>query len=305
MLVCISLLTVYSCTKDKDLLLSEENDTELQTDLDHSVLSPEEQAKYELLPEKSTPLLNLKSPITYLGDPCGAVGSNPNYNQPFIPCAWDYYSFTANAGDLLTISVDRVGTGLDPIAFLYSGTATDCSGISWFSGGGGLTYITRSDDARCCSNTCGCFSDPYIVVTAPITGTYTLTVGNYLSCGDDAYTIRCVVEDYDGDGLENDCGDNDDDNDGCDDSSDAHPLSNQEVTVTLDGCDSGVSNQLDPSTCGSNFMDLIMDCADNANNHGQFVSCVAQLTNDWKKDGLITGAQKGAIQSCAAQSDLP
>jgi hypothetical protein len=32
---------------------------------------------------------------------------------------------------------------------------------------------------------------------------------------------------------------------------------------------------------------------------------VAQLTNDWMMDELITGEEKGAIQSWAAQADIP
>ena len=38
---------------------------------------------------------------------------------------------------------------------------------------------------------------------------------------------------------------------------------------------------------------------------GQFVSCVAHLTNDWKRAGLITGQEKGRIQSCAGQAVIP
>ena len=37
----------------------------------------------------------------------------------------------------------------------------------------------------------------------------------------------------------------------------------------------------------------------------QFVSCIARLTNDLKKNGTITGQQKGALQACAAQADIP
>jgi hypothetical protein len=40
-------------------------------------------------------------------------------------------------------------------------------------------------------------------------------------------------------------------------------------------------------------------------NHGKFVSCVAHATNALKKLKMITGAQKGQIQSCAAQSPIP
>jgi hypothetical protein len=40
------------------------------------------------------------------------------------------------------------------------------------------------------------------------------------------------------------------------------------------------------------------------NNHGQFVSCIAHLTNEMVKAGTITGEQKGVIQSIAGASDI-
>jgi hypothetical protein len=42
-----------------------------------------------------------------------------------------------------------------------------------------------------------------------------------------------------------------------------------------------------------------------AKNHGKFVSCVAHATNEAVKSGLISGAQKGAVQKCAAQVSFP
>lgn len=48
----------------------------------------------------------------------------------------------------------------------------------------------------------------------------------------------------------------------------------------------------------------LLECADGARNHGKYVSCVAKLTNALKKQKFITGAQKGQIQSCAAQTDI-
>jgi hypothetical protein len=42
-----------------------------------------------------------------------------------------------------------------------------------------------------------------------------------------------------------------------------------------------------------------------ASNHGGFVSCVAHLTNDLKKSGVITNQQKGDIQSCAGGARIP
>jgi len=46
-------------------------------------------------------------------------------------------------------------------------------------------------------------------------------------------------------------------------------------------------------------------CRLNAKNHGKFVSCVSKAGNALKKAGLITGAQKGQLTSCAAGSSLP
>ena len=45
------------------------------------------------------------------------------------------------------------------------------------------------------------------------------------------------------------------------------------------------------------------DCLAGARNHGQFESCVAHTTNAAVKAGLISGAQKGAIQKCADEEN--
>lgn len=76
-----------------------------------------------------------------------------------------------------------------------------------------------------------------------------------------------------------------------------------ETNVVIDGCDSGVEDVVLPG--GSTISELVEDCADGATTHGQFVSCIARLTNDLKKSGTITGTQKAALQTCAAQADIP
>ncbi len=53
---------------------------------------------------------------------------------------------------------------------------------------------------------------------------------------------------------------------------------------------------------GCTMSDLIARLAAGATNHGDFVSAVANLTNQWNAQGLITGAHTGAIQSAAARS---
>ena len=92
--------------------------------------------------------------------------------------------------------------------------------------------------------------------------------------------------DADGD-LIDDAGD-------CDTSSDLRP------TIVVGSIDTGVPNFL--FTTGCTGSDLIAAIAAAAGNHGGFVSGVAHLTNDWNKADLISGQQKGAIQSAAAKS---
>lgn len=71
-------------------------------------------------------------------------------------------------------------------------------------------------------------------------------------------------------------------------------------TVIVGEYDSGVPNAL--LSAGSTISDLIMQAAFQAENHDEFVSAVAAITNGLMKEGIITGRQKGAIESCAARS---
>jgi hypothetical protein len=76
---------------------------------------------------------------------------------------------------------------------------------------------------------------------------------------------------------------------------------------TISGLDSIFPEGSGPDA-GCSLTEVLADGLDNceaiAKNHGKYVSCVAHLTNFYKKNKLLTGAQKGQIQSCAAQSDI-
>jgi hypothetical protein len=93
------------------------------------------------------------------------------------------------------------------------------------------------------------------------------------------------------------------DGDGVPDGIDQCIGSSRSATVVIGSCDSGVPNTTFSTGC--RITDQINDCAVGAGNHGDFVSCVAHLTNDLKKSGVISGNQKGAIQSCAGQANIP
>jgi hypothetical protein len=91
--------------------------------------------------------------------------------------------------------------------------------------------------------------------------------------------------------------------DGVPDNLDCEPNSNFAPTVVIGVCDSGVPNTFFANGC--TISDLIAKCADGARNHGAFVSCVAHLGNDLLNAGVITDAQKDAIQSCAGKTKNP
>jgi hypothetical protein len=93
------------------------------------------------------------------------------------------------------------------------------------------------------------------------------------------------------------------DGDGVPDGLDSCIGSDTNATVVIDGCDSGVANTVFINGC--RISDQIEACAEGATNHGKFVSCVSHYTNTLKKNGTITGAQKGAIQSCASGASIP
>jgi uncharacterized repeat protein (TIGR01451 family) len=168
-------------------------------------------------------------------------------------------------------------------------------------------------------------SDPEVMVTCPANtllsgesmiceGTGTAIEGPYQNTGyvnaldpDDPESTPVTddnVSSYTGiNGETNGDTDEDTDGDGISDDEDQCIEPNADMTIVIAGCDSGVSNILFDTGCTMN--DLIAQCADDAKNHGKFVSCVTKLTNYWKKHKLISGKEKGSVQSCAAQSDIP
>ncbi|UCF81675.1 MAG: PQQ-like beta-propeller repeat protein [Acidobacteriota bacterium] len=72
-------------------------------------------------------------------------------------------------------------------------------------------------------------------------------------------------------------------------------------TVVIDGCDTGVFALLADGTCLQHVVDY---CAAGAKNHGDYVSCVARATAELMQEGLLTGREKGLIDSCAGQSSI-
>ncbi|HEX5964735.1 MAG TPA: hypothetical protein VFY51_02350, partial [Pyrinomonadaceae bacterium] len=91
------------------------------------------------------------------------------------------------------------------------------------------------------------------------------------------------------------------DNDGIADDEDCNSNSDTSPTIIINGVDTGVPNHLFPSGC--TMSDLLSQLKSEAVNHGDYASAVSHLTNQWVAEGLLSGAQKGAIQSAAAKNN--
>jgi hypothetical protein len=74
-------------------------------------------------------------------------------------------------------------------------------------------------------------------------------------------------------------------------------------TIVINGCDTGVVDVLYDYDDNIRISEVIEKIYFEAKNHGQFVRGVALLTNELVKAGIITGEEKGKIQSCAAQAN--
>jgi hypothetical protein len=85
-----------------------------------------------------------------------------------------------------------------------------------------------------------------------------------------------------------------------DDNGDACLGSDLQASVIIGGNNSGVPNTL--FTNGCTIKDLVNQCSVSAKNHGAFSGCVAGLGNALLSNGVITSAQKDALQSAAARA---
>ena len=98
----------------------------------------------------------------------------------------------------------------------------------------------------------------------------------------------------------------DSDGDGVSDPDDEYPNSDIRATVVIGGVDSGVANVRFDT--GYTLADIVamntQSCNANVGNHGKYVSCVAKALNALRKSGVITDAEKDALQSAAGQSSV-
>lgn len=98
----------------------------------------------------------------------------------------DFWLFSGNAGDTITLSVTRGNAGLDPAMTLYLGTTTaDGSQFLNDADWGGMVYLATADDETDHPGTGG---DPsFTTYVLPSTGDYTVAIGGIMSLTNGPY----------------------------------------------------------------------------------------------------------------------
>lgn len=107
-----------------------------------------------------------------------------------------FWQFSANAGDTVTLSLNRLNANFDPALSLYrcttnASTSLFTSGASW----GGLTFIGSLDDEHPPFMTPGPNGDPFGSFAIATSGLYTVVVGGSLSTDAGAYPFRITMTD--------------------------------------------------------------------------------------------------------------
>jgi len=235
-----------------------------------------------------------------------SAGDNPDITHA---TTWPWVSISADGdgnNDYYSFVVPVAGvTGSFDIDYGHGMNGSVDTELCLYAADGSV--LADNDDAASATTGAGgsAYSfDSYISYTFSVPGTYVIGVGkfnvfcnvggitgNVLEAGND-YELQISLSqhaiDADGDGIQDD--------------RDCQPNSDLSPTVTVEGCDSGVTNTVLVDGC--TITDLLMACAADARNHGSFNSCVAGVTRSLKKGGELRDSDVGMLQSCAAQSDI-
>ena len=294
-LAAVVSVAMVACSSESSTKVSEPTTNEYSL-IDENAPELSDEAKDELRRLKGGE--EIQADITYDAHLCpdAAFACEVRNTSRSDVANWNYISFDGTAGNEVTISVTP-DDELDVQIWFARGTTTSTTGISYNFGLGsssGMTRLAVSDAGGSCGAT------ESITYTLPTTGAYTVLIfRNSAAVCSTGVAFEITVSGCD----EGDDCVVDSDGDGIPDDEDSYPESNTDPEISIDGCDSGVDNE--DLGSGAYMMDLIAACAASAANHGQFVSCINSLANEWKQDGLITNQQKSAITNCASNSSLP
>jgi hypothetical protein len=135
--------------------------------------------------------IHYEGAIPVPGTVTGSVGGNGWESETAADV--DFWSFSGQAGNLLTAIGTRLTPGLDTVFTLYFGTTTaDASQFIHDADWGGLRYIAIADDEI--SVPSGPGGDPALTgFLLPFTGQYTIAIGGIDSTGTGPFSYRLQV----------------------------------------------------------------------------------------------------------------
>ena len=141
--------------------------------------------------------------VTILGDLTSGATASGTITGGSIDVAdasfWGFWTFSANAGDLINVEVDRTTGGLDPASSVVEGNAAglafaSLTGFSIFDWSGpGLSPTVAFGDDDDPPALPGPFGDPNYSFVAGTTGVYTVAVASFASSGSPPWGYEITV----------------------------------------------------------------------------------------------------------------
>lgn len=98
------------------------------------------------------------------------------------PVGAAYFSFSANAGESISVSVARLAGHFDPALWIYSGLFADTDDFGGFLDFTSPAFVAFGDDENA-AHIAGPFGDPRALFLAPVTGSYSAIVVSFGSSG--------------------------------------------------------------------------------------------------------------------------
>ena len=157
LICCLAIAFTVSCSKEQTNEINQDDNSQLISEFERNMIDKvgEEEAT-QLMQNLNNPS---RFPITYEGQLCPGVAQSGAavYRGYSDLNDADFWYFTANAGDVVTIQVDRVSCEMDPVFLLYEGSGDTTS----------LTLLTGADDNNGQACAPACFSYACLLYTSP------------------------------------------------------------------------------------------------------------------------------------------
>ena len=342
----IVLLLLVSCEKETSVELDDQIINEPSVELENQLINE----PYSSFEEKLQLMKSNSSKQTYVqrteefnlnySGICGTMNSlELDPQQGYLRAElWDFYDFYGEAGQQVSIWVDRT-SNWDPMMSLFFGVTDNLDGVTYYGDSANLEHIYSWDDQV--GDEYDCFREPQIInYSLPYTGEYTLAVYVLNNCGANPPTYNLVTNinsgcndedndtiydeidncpltynpnqaDWDYDGMGDVC-DDDDDNDGIIDENDKHPFSNLNRFVEVN-CELRIANQhIKKGTFMNDEIDDVinlinaMEDVSDSRRTNRFRSKMYFIINNWKyKYRLIDNTEKRQLLNCVNQMSYP